>query len=193
MMMSSNGNIFHVTGPLCVRVIHWSLVDSPHKIQWYRALVLSLICAWTRNLTNNWDFGDLRCHRAHYDVTVMWYLYHVCRTEHKSCHNISLVFTGGCGGCLHDILQCCQWLQSWQYDNSAASDNKVGIMTTLIFQCSFLLGSYFQYQLAYLYEIHLNYAQFHYHDFTKKNYFHNFLMTQKVQRASGSLLIEWFA
>ena len=27
--------------------------------------------AWRNSWVNNWDAGDLRCHRAHYDVTVM--------------------------------------------------------------------------------------------------------------------------
>ena len=36
--------------------------------------VLFLICAWTNSWANNRDTGDLRCHRGHYDVTVMWYL-----------------------------------------------------------------------------------------------------------------------
>ena len=37
----------------------------------YGALMLSLIYAWTSCWTNNRDAGDLRRHRAHYDVTVM--------------------------------------------------------------------------------------------------------------------------
>ena len=43
MMMSSNGNIFRVTGR--------SPVDSPHKGKWCGALMLSLICAWTKQLS----------------------------------------------------------------------------------------------------------------------------------------------
>ena len=46
-----------------VRGIHWSPVNSPHKGQWRGALMFSLICTWIN--------GDLRRHRAHYDVTVM--------------------------------------------------------------------------------------------------------------------------
>ena len=46
-------------------------MNSPHKGQWRGALVFSLICAWTNRWVNNWDPGDLRRHRAHYDVTVM--------------------------------------------------------------------------------------------------------------------------
>ena len=51
--------------------IHRSPVNSPHKGQWRGALMFSLICAWTNSWVNNRDAGDLRRHRAHYDVTVM--------------------------------------------------------------------------------------------------------------------------
>ena len=50
---------------------HRSPVDSPHKELWRGALMFSLICAWINGWTNNRDAGDLRRHRAHYDVTVM--------------------------------------------------------------------------------------------------------------------------
>ena len=43
-----------------------------HKSQWHGALMFPLICAWTNTWGNNGDAGDLRCHRAHYDVNVMW-------------------------------------------------------------------------------------------------------------------------
>ena len=35
------------------------------------ALIFSLICAWINSWVNNHDVGGLRCHRNHYDVTVM--------------------------------------------------------------------------------------------------------------------------
>ena len=54
-----------------VRGIHQSPVDSPHKGQWRRALIFSLICTWTNGWANNRDVGDLRRYCAHYDVTVM--------------------------------------------------------------------------------------------------------------------------
>ena len=54
-----------------VRGIHRSLVNSPHKGQWRGALMFSLICAWTNDWVNNRYPGDLRRHRAHWDVTVM--------------------------------------------------------------------------------------------------------------------------
>ena len=49
MVTSSNGNIFRVTGPFW-RGIHRSPVISPH----------------------NREAGDLRRHRGHYDVIVMF-------------------------------------------------------------------------------------------------------------------------
>ena len=43
-----------------VRGIHWSPVDSPNKGQWRRALMFSLIYAWTNGWANNRGAGDLR-------------------------------------------------------------------------------------------------------------------------------------
>ena len=48
-----------------------SPLDSPNKGQWRGALVFSLICAWINGRAYNRDADDLRCYRAHYDVTVM--------------------------------------------------------------------------------------------------------------------------
>ena len=50
----------------CVRGIHRSPVNSPHKGQWRRVSMFALICAWV----NNGKAGALRRHRAHYDFTV---------------------------------------------------------------------------------------------------------------------------
>ena len=44
--------------------IHRSPVNSLHKGQWCRAVMFS-------NWLNNREAGDLRCHCAHYDITVM--------------------------------------------------------------------------------------------------------------------------
>ena len=54
-----------------VRGIHRSPVNSPHKGQWRGALMFSLICVWINGWVNNREAGDLRRHRAHYDVIVM--------------------------------------------------------------------------------------------------------------------------
>ena len=45
--------------------------EFPHKGQWRVALIFSLSFAWTNGWVNHRDAGDLKRHRAHYDVTVM--------------------------------------------------------------------------------------------------------------------------
>ena len=47
-----------------MREIHRSPVNSPHKGQWRRALISSLICAWTNSWANNREARDLRRHNA---------------------------------------------------------------------------------------------------------------------------------
>ena len=59
MMTSLNGNIFRVTGLL------------GGEGQWRGALMFSLIWAPINGWVNNGEAGDLRRHRAHYDVIVM--------------------------------------------------------------------------------------------------------------------------
>ena len=51
--------------------IHRLPVNSTHKGQWHGALMFSLISDWINGWVNNRDAGDLRRHRAHYDVIVM--------------------------------------------------------------------------------------------------------------------------
>ena len=53
-----------------VWAIHRSPVNCPHKGQWHGALMFSLICAWINNWVNSREDGDLRRHRAHYDIIV---------------------------------------------------------------------------------------------------------------------------
>ena len=108
-----------------VRGIHRSPVNSPHKGQWRGALMFSFICAWINVWVNNREAGDLRRHRAHYDVIVMCilsayftveYRYNsnitrycikecddICRT--KMTHWIHLVSPGGWAICDFSILE----------------------------------------------------------------------------------------
>ena len=68
MMTSSNGNIFRVTCPFCGKFTgHW----------------------WIP-LTNNREAGDLRRHRANYDVTVM--------VEGNCSSGLAVAIDGGGGG-----------------------------------------------------------------------------------------------
>ena len=52
--------------------IHRSPVNSPHKGQWRGALMFLLICVWINGWVNNREAGDLRRHRGHCDVIIMW-------------------------------------------------------------------------------------------------------------------------
>ena len=54
------------------RGIHRPSMESPHKGHWCWALMFSWISIWTKARVNDRDACDLRCHNAHYDVTVMW-------------------------------------------------------------------------------------------------------------------------
>ena len=60
-------NHCRVSGPLCGN----SPATFPHKGQWQRVLMFSVICAWTNGWVNNRDASDLRRHRAHYGVIVI--------------------------------------------------------------------------------------------------------------------------
>ena len=63
-MTSSNGNIFRVTGPLCGEF------TGPGEFPTQRPVIL--ICVWINGWVNKREAGDLRCHRGHYDVIVMY-------------------------------------------------------------------------------------------------------------------------
>ena len=54
-----------------VQGIHRSPVNSPHKGQWRRAFMFSLICVWINGWVNNREAGDLRRYRVHHGITVM--------------------------------------------------------------------------------------------------------------------------
>ena len=70
MMSLSNGDIFPCDCSF-VCGIDRSPVNSPPIRQWRGVLMFSLICSWINCWVNNLEAGDLKRHRAHYDVTVM--------------------------------------------------------------------------------------------------------------------------
>ena len=91
MMTSSNGNIFCVTGPL------WGESTGDRWLPLTKASDAGFWCfRWyapeKNDLANNREAGDLRRHRAHYDVTVTYYF--------------SLV-QGGAGPILHRDRSMC--------------------------------------------------------------------------------------
>ena len=65
-----NGNIFRVTGHLCGEFTGDRWIPCTNG-QWRGALMFSLIYVWINGWVNNHEAGDLRCHHAHYDITVM--------------------------------------------------------------------------------------------------------------------------
>ena len=70
-MTSSNGNFFRVTDHLCREF------TGPQWITHTKASDAELWCfLWSAPWINGWlcnrEAGDVRCNRAHYDVTVMW-------------------------------------------------------------------------------------------------------------------------
>ena len=69
-----------------VRGIHRSPANSLHKGQWRRALMFSLICARIDDWENNHEAGDLRRHRAHYDVNVTWHFLTLTAIKRYTLH-----------------------------------------------------------------------------------------------------------
>ena len=84
MMTSSNGNIFRVTGPLCGEF-------TGHRcIPLTKASDAELWCflwsaPWINGWVNNREAGDLRRHRAHYDVIVMSSVTQVIKCSRMVC------------------------------------------------------------------------------------------------------------
>ena len=70
MMTSSNGNIFRVTGPLCGEFTghRWIPLTKASDVELWCFLWSG---PWINGWVNNPEAGDLRRHRAHYDVIVM--------------------------------------------------------------------------------------------------------------------------
>ena len=91
-----------------VRGIHRSPMNSPHKGQWRGALMFSWICAWISHWVNNCEAGDLRCHRAQYDIWAMigqW-----CKNTEsvsKWCCHPRAILTEGNPSALVQIMACC--------------------------------------------------------------------------------------
>ena len=69
-MTSSNVNIFRVTGHFTGNLPVPG--EFPNKGQWRGALMFTLICARINGWVNNGEAGELRRHRTHYDVIVLW-------------------------------------------------------------------------------------------------------------------------
>ena len=80
MMTSSNVNIFCLTGPLYGEFTGHRWIPLTKASD---TLMFSFICAWINGWINNREAGDLRRHRAHYDVTAMQYKKNDRTQKHK--------------------------------------------------------------------------------------------------------------
>ena len=74
-----------------VRGIHRVPVNSPHRGQWRGALMRSLICVSINCWVNNREAGDLRRHRGHYDVNVMFNSFPPSAAYMRQCIGLALV------------------------------------------------------------------------------------------------------
>ena len=140
-----------------VRGIHRSPVNFPNKGQWRRALMFSLICARINGWVNNGEAGDLRRHRAHYDVTVMilfriwsWLISSKCRIDASP----SLVIIG-----LHNGLSPvrCQTIslkshpkeQTWMNQNYQNSSIFIHLqLSSVIYPPFCLLGAAIHHEIS---------------------------------------------
>ena len=101
----------------CLRGIHLSPVNSPHKGQWRGALRF-FICAWTNGWANSWDAGDLRRQRAHCDVTVMnliWLKSYVSEPQQNITQDEQYAQFLGLTICEFQDIQYMKMLSSYSY------------------------------------------------------------------------------
>ena len=68
---------------LCDRISPF-IGELPSQSQWRGALMFSLNCAGTNSWVNNRDGGDLKRHRAHYDVTIIKLLWNTRSQDSRS-------------------------------------------------------------------------------------------------------------
>ena len=110
-MTSSNGKIFRVTGYLCGEFTghRWLPRKKASDAElWF----FSLICVWINGWENNREAGDLRCHRAHCDVIVMYSALYkpwdqipcADRKETRRRPHGNLTGSHGCCGC-HKVAE----------------------------------------------------------------------------------------
>ena len=83
---------------LFVRGIHRSPVSPPHKGQWHRALILSLICAWINGLVKNRHYDDVIMSAIASQITSLTIVYSIVYSEadqRKHQGSASLAFVWG--------------------------------------------------------------------------------------------------
>ena len=84
MITSSNGNIFRVTGPFWVEFTGHRTKASDAELWCF------LWSAPNERLSKHGETGDLRRHRAHYDVMIMWSLM-IGYSLNYNCYEVQLL------------------------------------------------------------------------------------------------------
>ena len=69
MVTSSNGNNFRGTGHLCGEFTGHRLIKKKRPVT--RSFDVFFTCVWINDWVNNREAGDVRRHRAHYEVSVI--------------------------------------------------------------------------------------------------------------------------
>ena len=103
MMTPPNRNIFCVTGPLCGEFTGHRWI--PRK----KAIAVELWCflcsaPWRNGWVNNRAAGDLRRHRAHYDVILMLIEIYVTHTSILIDYIVSVLFQYMTTYALHSVI-----------------------------------------------------------------------------------------
>ena len=83
LMTSSNGNIFHVTGPSCGDFTghRWIPITKASDAEFWCFL-------WSSGLINNRYASDSGRHPAHHDVTIMRYMAQISMAWYRQCVSI---------------------------------------------------------------------------------------------------------
>ena len=88
-MMSSNGNIFHVAGPLCGEFTgdRWIPLTKASRVELWCFL-------WSAPWVNNREASDLRCHRAYYAIIAVFPNgFHSTSANWQTKHQMIMILT----------------------------------------------------------------------------------------------------
>ena len=88
-----------------VRGIHQPPMNSPHKGQWRRAFMFSLIYGWLNGWVNNREAGELKRRCAHYDVIVIGSKFQ-CHPRHRKISLFTKYHPNDRIWCLSEMWTC---------------------------------------------------------------------------------------
>ena len=83
--------------------------EFPEQRPVTRTFDVSLICAWTNTWANNGDAGDLRRHRAHYDVIVVQFVLLIGACRSSCCDHVPRWMSRSLGGIKSSLVKLIAW------------------------------------------------------------------------------------